>query len=108
MNQQDAYDQGKANGYSSASYLDDDAIRLTSDEMGYGDPDFLDKPELEEVAESAAWEGEQNARQYAGFSYFAMEINQSGDRAEGLWEKYEEGVGVGIRKGVAEFLGARK
>ncbi len=104
MNQQEAYDHGKANGYAAASYLDADAIGWASDELGYGDPDALDKQEFEEVAQSAAYEGELNARSYSPFEFFAHDINMSGNRAEGLWEKYAEGVTVGINKGVKELL----
>jgi hypothetical protein len=104
MNQKEAYDRGRSNGYSAATYLDADAIRWASDELDYGDPEFLEEPELEEVAGYAAHLGEGNARDYAGFSYFAMEINRSGDRAEGLWEKYDKGVAVGIDKGVREWM----
>ena len=105
MNQKEAYEQGKANGYSAASYLGAEAIQIASEDLGYGDPDFLDKEELEEVAESAAWEGEQNARQYSSFAGFAAEINNGPEsRFEGLWDKYEEGVTVGVKKGVREWL----
>ena len=105
MNQKEAYEQGKANGYQAASYLDDEAITDASDEMNYGDPDVLDKDELEEVAQAAAYAGEQNAREYSGFAGFAAEINNGPEsRFEGLWEKYEEGVSVGIRAGVKEWL----
>jgi hypothetical protein len=105
MNQKEAYEQGKANGYSAASYLDAEAIQIASEDLDYGDPDFLDKEELEEVAESAAWEGEQSARQYSGFAGFAAEINNGPEsRFEGLWDKYEEGVIVGVKKGVREWL----
>ena len=105
MNQKEAYEQGKENGYSAASYLDDESIQIVSGLMGYGDPDFLDKEELEEVAQAAAGEGEQNGRQYSGFAGFAAEINNGPEsRFEGLWEKYEEGVTVGINKGVREWL----
>lgn len=46
----------------------------------------------------AAFEAEANARQYSPFEFFAQACNESGDRAEGLWEAYDEGVAIGIRQ----------
>ena len=106
MNQREAYDHGKADGYAAASYLDDDDQGLTpeaiveeAESWGYSDPDDLDKQEFEEVARSAAYEVYQS-RRYRLY----MDLPTSGNRAEGLWEKYDEGVTVGINKGVREYL----
>jgi hypothetical protein len=114
MNQQEAYDHGKANGYTAASYLDDEEVKDAVENLY--DADFisehgLDKGDLatNRMARMAhiwaAWDNEENARQYSPFEVFAHEINMSGNRAEGLWEKYEDGVRVGINQGVREYLG---
>lgn len=55
----------------------------------------------------AAAEAEQNARQYAG--HVGFEFNREGERAEGLWDAYDEGVARGIdtegRKRIKEQAG---
>lgn len=60
--------------------------------------------ECEDCLTSAAFESEQNARSYSPFEFFAHDINETGDRAEDLWEAYEEGVAVGIKSGLKERL----
>ena len=107
MNQREAYERGKENGYAAAEYLDDEQIKDAVENLYQADfisEHGLDKEDLAFAASIAAWENEKNARSYSPFEFFAHEINMSGNRAEGLWEKYEEGVTVGINKGVREYL----
>ena len=103
MNQKEAYDAGRSAGYDAAIYQDPaDSLATAAYEGVYiGAPDQGD---LLEAIEYLAFDGEQNARQYAEFSYLAGDINSSGDRAEGLWEKYDEGVSVGITKGARQLI----
>ena len=56
-----------------------------------------------EMIEYAAFESEQNARQYSPWEHLAHAINTSHD-PEGLWEEYDRGVAVGIRKGAKDRL----
>ena len=42
----------------------------------------------------------ENARQYSPFEFFAAECNNAGDRSEGLWNAYDDGVTIGIRRSV--------
>jgi hypothetical protein len=103
MNQKEAYDAGRNAGYNAAIYQDPaESLETAAMEGTYlGTPD---KDDLLGAIEYLAFDGEQNARQYAEFSYVAGDINNSGDRAEGLWEKYDEGVSVGITKGARQLI----
>jgi hypothetical protein len=58
----------------------------------------------EECLRTAAYESEMHARDFSPWEFVAAAINGSGDRAEGLWEAYEEGVGKAITKGVKKRL----
>ena len=37
-------------------------------------------------------------RQYSPFEFLAQAMNEDEDRAEGIWEAYENGVAAGLRK----------
>ena len=104
MNQKEAYEQGKANGYQAATFAVD-SVEDSADEL-FGLPyEALEQEDYEEALYHAAYGNEQHARQYSGFAGFAAEINNGPEsRFEGLWEKYDEGVTVGINKGVKEWL----
>ena len=102
MNQREAKDYGIDQGYNAAIYTE---VR-EYDKHGAGcecDPNNDDKV-CEECLSLAAFESEQNARQYSPFEIFASEINELGDRSEGLWNVYEEGVEIGIKRGIKERL----
>jgi hypothetical protein len=77
MNKKEAYQEGFDRGYEAATYC----------EVEDGDED----------KESAAFEAEENARQYSPFEFLAHDINETGDRADGLWEAYDKGVAAGIK-----------
>ena len=108
MDQKEAYAIGRDAGYQAATYMDwtEEIPFVLSTEQGIEDPSQADKGELQEAAEFAAWDVEQNARQYSSFQHVAYEFNNAEPewRMEGLWDKYDEGVGVGIRKGVRKIL----
>lgn len=56
---------------------------------------------------TAAYESEQNARQYSPWEFLAHEIN-SGRNPEGQWEAYDAGVAAGIKLGVTQRLKAQQ
>jgi hypothetical protein len=72
----------------------------------------LSYDEAVDVLTNAAWESEQNARQYAGHpTYEITRVFGDHDRdewdLEEAYEHYEEGVGKGIERGIAKRLGSR-
>jgi hypothetical protein len=83
MNQKECYTQGYETGYDIA-------------EDNAGDYNLLDEAERE-LFVSAMLEHESDVyRQYSPFESFARDINACGDRAEELWDAYEDGVYKGI------------
>lgn len=50
-----------------------------------------------EDKEAAAFEAEDTSRQFSPFEFFAHDVNECGDRTEGLWEAYDKGVSAGIK-----------
>ena len=113
MSQKEAYEYGKEQGLSTAQYFD------PSPEID------LDLP-LKEIREELVMEcheAEHHSRQYSPWEFFASSMNEHqtfqsfelevGDfvkrsedpddaawRIQKLWEKYEDGVTVGIQKGL--------
>lgn len=85
MNKNDAKSEGFDAGYSAGVY---------------GTEGFKDEDEFF----SMAYESEENARQFSPFEFLAHDINETGDRAEGLWDAYDEGVLFGIRKAWKEKM----
>jgi hypothetical protein len=53
-------------------------------------------------------EAESNARQFSPFEFLAHDINETGDRAEGLWEAYDAGVFAGAKAGARERMRREK
>lgn len=78
MNKKEAFVYGLVNGEAAIKYN-------------------YDSEKDDDTLESEAFEAEQNARQFTPFEFFAKEVNDCGDRAEGIWESYDEGVAKGIR-----------
>ena len=78
MNKKDAYREGVDQGTAAA-----EAVIL--------------EHEAGENLEDAAFEAEELNRQYSPFEFFAHDVNDCGDRAEGLWEAYDKGVAAGIK-----------
>ena len=73
-------------------------------DAGFAAAKDVDWDPKEESLESAAWEAEENARQFSPFEHLASDINRREDSDE-LWEVYERGVGSGIADGVLERVG---
>lgn len=78
MNKKDARATGFGNGYAAGAY---------------GTDGVLDEERFFEMA----YASEENARQFSPFELTAHEINESGNRAEGLWEAYDKGVEAGAK-----------
>jgi hypothetical protein len=93
MNKRIAYEEGVNNGYEIArSNACEGEYQLTTEE---GREKFIsDMHEIES----------DHFRQFTPFEFFASDVNKCGDRAEGLWDEYDRGVGVGIRKVLREYL----
>ena len=82
MNQREAYDHGVDRGYEAGT-----------------DGEFTDEMLSDvDAFQDEAFEIENHSRCFSPFEFFANDINDCGDRADGLWEAYDNGVGVGIRK----------
>lgn len=81
MNKRQAYNLGVASGEEAAKYGDFSAAEL-ADEDSF----------MEACSEICS-----NKRQYADSPTY--EFNQYGDRADGLFDAFDEGETVGIRKG---------
>lgn len=77
LNAREAYDAGRDEGYNAAVYGEFEPGASRDDMM------------------SEAYEIESNARQYAGHPTYEIE-------SDAAWDAYERGVGVGIKKGLAE------
>lgn len=99
MNKQEAKRHGVNNGIAAGRYCF--VLDMDRREAGCG---CVAPNHCEDCLTNAAYQAEQNARQYTPFEFFASACNKSGERAEGLWQAYESGVGVGIRKAIAARL----
>ena len=112
MNKQDAKDYGITQGLAAIRYCEvgDEDRREAGCECNPRKPLATESVRVSETVvcedclTQAAFESEQNARQFSPFEFFAHDVNETGDRAEGLWESYDEGVGIGIRKGLQKRL----
>lgn len=78
MNQREAKAEGFAAGQGIGTFLETDI----KDEEEF----------IQEVLQT-----EENARCMSPFEFFAHEVNEAGDRAEGLWEAYDDGVRRGAK-----------
>ena len=98
MNQQDAKDYGIQQGLAAIRYCE-----VSDEDIQEAGCDHEDNETVcDDCLTSAAYDSEMNARQYSPFEFFAHDINETGDRAEGLWSAYDEGVGVGIKRGLEQ------
>ena len=100
MNKRDAKDYGIQQGRAAIRYCEVD--ETDKREAGCSHDD--DETVCEDCLTNAAYESEMNARQFSPFEFFANDINETGDRADGLWSAYDEGVGIGIRRGLKSRL----
>lgn len=101
MNQREAREYGIEQGSAAIRYCEVSDIDQREANCECGE---TSKAACEDCLASAAYESEQNARQYSPFEFFANDINESGDRADGLWEAYNKGVSIGIRRGLKARL----
>lgn len=99
MTKQDAYYNGRDKGLQAIKYCEvgDNDIREAGCDHGHLEV-------CKECLTQAALASEMNARDFSPFEFLASEINNSGDRADGLWKSYDEGVLRGIRKGMRDRL----
>jgi hypothetical protein len=83
MTKKIAKEYGKANGYISAEV------------------NYTEGITAEQLTEDA-FEGEMNGRDFSPFEFLAKEINDTGDRADDIWDAYDAGVFLGIKKFIRE------
>jgi hypothetical protein len=102
MNQREARSEGFGHGYDAAIYCE-----VSAEDRQQAGCGCQGDAVCSECLTSAAFESEQNARQFSPWEFLAHDINECGDRSEGLWEAYDAGVASGIKRGVRERL-ARK
>lgn len=98
MTKREAYEEGREQGHSAALYtkIGDSDRREAGCDHASG--------ECRECLTSAAFESEQNARQSSPWEFLAHDINDDEDHSEGLWDAYDKGVAVGVKRGVRERL----
>ena len=92
MTKRNAKAMGRDAGYEAAAYCE-------MDEGMEGELTF-------DVIVAAAFEAEENSRQMSPFEFTAHDINEAGERADGLWTAYDDGVAAGIRAGARERMKA--
>jgi len=97
MNQRTAYAMGRDRGLFFAE------VEITEEqEKAREDIDALSSIELNDLQEdilNAAYESESEGRSFTPFEFTAHELNEY-PNSEGLWGSYEEGVNMGIKKGL--------
>jgi hypothetical protein len=102
MNKQTAHEKGVANGFAAAkncTVSDHDKAEASCPCPPDDEAEFCG-----ECLGHAAFDSEQNARQFSPFEFFANDINETGDRAESIWQAYDEGVALGIRRAMTRML----
>jgi len=99
VNQRQARDEGAKNGYAAGRYAE-----VSDHDRKEADCECEGTAVCKDCLTTAAYQAEENARQFTPFEFTAKAINDSGDRAEGLWAAYDDGVRSGIAKGVRETL----
>lgn len=101
MNQTQAYQYGRAQGrgaIQSCDVAEPDQREVCCDCVVTG------APACKQCLMHAAFESESIGRQYSPFEFFARDCNEDENRADGLWDAYERGVGVAIRQGLKARL----
>jgi len=90
MNKKDSYSIGINNGYSIA-------------ECNINDYEFNNEDDKEKfISEMAEYESD-GFRQYSPFEFYAKEFNES-RYPDSVWESYDNGVYMGIKKSLREYL----
>ena len=88
MNKTDAYNHGLDRGIEVALHCEEEE-ETEEEEVEWCALSVADK-------RNACLESELHSRQYSPFEFFASDVNECGDRAEGLWDSYDAGVVKGI------------
>ena len=83
MNKKECYQKGYNTGYDIA-------------ESNRADYNLMDETEREKFISDMVETESDSFRQYTPFEFFAHDINECGERADGLWESYDSGVYKGI------------
>ena len=101
MTHDEAYSTGYDAGYNAGQYCEVTGTDRRA--AGCGCDEESAQFSCEDCITSAAFDSEQNARQYSPFEFTAYAIN-SEDDAEELWDSYDKGVSDGIVEAVRERL----
>lgn len=101
MNQTQAYRYGRAQGRGAIQCCAVDTSDQREANCSCLETDAI---ACEDCLTNAAFESELIGRQYSPFEFFARDCNEDENRADGLWQAYERGVGVAIRQGLKTRL----
>lgn len=104
--EQDAYLRGFDRGFSCASWQN---LPEEGDEIYLEDEGSVtvDEGNQWDVAQSLAYAGESNDRQFSPFEFTAQEFNSAGEFiSEALWEAFDSGIADGISANIAERIAA--
>lgn len=99
MTQRSAKQEGKERGYSAAIYAEVSDVDSREASCDCQEGEFC-----ADCLSAAALQAEMNGRDYSPFEFIAHDINETGDRADGLWEAYDAGVALGVKHGVRERM----
>ena len=100
-NTQDAYLRGFDRGYNCAYWQDLPELGVTVWTESDGKI-VVDEENQWDVVQDAAFDAEQNSRQFSPFEFTAAEFNSSEDDSEELWDAFDAGIGDGIQANIAE------
>ena len=105
MNQREARAEGRRNGYSIAEAN----AQETQSVWDETPEDEREHDSLFDAIVAVALEAEsEHFRQFSPFEHFAKELNDCGDRSDGLWEAYEDGVHKGANQFAREYTRKRE
>ena len=83
MNQKEAYAYGKQIGSQIAKASFDDTLWT---------------PEQEDDFSCDVYQRKDNYQSFSPWEFFAKDVNDTGERAEGIWDQYENGFAMGAKK----------
>lgn len=87
MNQREAMEYGRKVGF--------DIGETNISEKNYLQIEHMDP--FDEYVQDCA-DSHENYKQFSPWEFFAHEVNETGDRAEGIWDMYENAFYMGVRK----------
>lgn len=98
MNQKEAKELGRDRGYNCASWVDipDIGTVVKPFELSGFSGTVETADDQRECFECMAYDSEEHGRCYTPFEFIAAKFNDAGDRSEGLWEAFDEGITLGI------------